>query len=139
MTPFVWAILAALCWGIAPLFEKAGLQGPVDPVIGVLIRSVGVLAGAALFLPLLAKVHATQTTSLRTWICLGLGGLLASILGQACFYHALKYGEVSCVVPVGASYPVLACLLGLLFLNESLTLTKTLGIILVVVGTLLLR
>jgi len=61
------------------------------------------------------------------------------VIGQLCFYHALKIGEVSRVVPVGASYPVLACILGILFLREPITWEKASGIVLVVIGTFLLR
>jgi transporter family protein len=64
---------------------------------------------------------------------------MASIIGQLCFYRALKIGDVSRVVPIGASYPVTACLLGILLLHEPVTLEKGIGILLVVGGTFLLR
>jgi transporter family protein len=140
MSAFGWALLAAACWGLAPLLEKAGLRGAIDPVAGVVARTVGVLIGLMLFLPLAPRTW-TQARALppRVWLLLGLGGLLASIIGQICFYRALKTGEVSRVVPVGASYPVIACLLGIFVLREPLTAAKAVGIGLVVAGTLLLR
>lgn len=140
MSAYVWALLAATCWGVAPLLEKAGLRGPVDPTAGVFIRSLGVAAAAACFLlwvPDLTK-HLSAMPR-RQWVFLGLGGVMASILGQICFYRALQTGEVSRVVPLGASYPVLACLLGLVLLKEPITFSKACGIVLVVAGTYLLR
>jgi bacterial/archaeal transporter family protein len=140
LSAFGWALLASFCWGFAPLLEKAGLRGTVDPALGVFVRSLGVLLGALCFLPALPKISGRfADLTMRNWIFLCLGGIVASIIGQLCFYRALKTGEVSRVVPIGASYPVLAFLLGTLFLGESINLAKVGGIVLVMVGVYLLR
>ena len=140
LSAFTWALLASLCWGLAPLFEKAGLKGSTDPTVGVFVRSAGVCVGALAFLPLLLRLNGRfSEVPARSWILLGLGGILASLIGQICFYRALKMGDVSRVVPVGASYPVIACLMGVLLLREPVTLEKGIGILLVVGGTFLLR
>ena len=140
MTSFGWALLASFCWGFAPLLEKVGLRGNTDPVIGVLVRSIGVILGTLCFLPILPKLSGRfSDLTPRNWIFLCLGGLVASVLGQLCFYRALKTGDVSRVVPIGASYPVLAFLLGTVFLGESFTVAKAGGIILVMAGVYLLR
>jgi transporter family protein len=137
---FTWALLASFCWGIAPLLEKFGLRGNTDPAIGVFVRSIGVMLGALCFLPILPKLSGRfSDLTLRNWIFLCLGGFVASIIGQLCFYRALKIGEVSRVVPIGASYPLLAFLLGILFLGESLTWGKAGGLVLVMAGVYLLR
>jgi len=43
------------------------------------------------------------------------------------------------VVPIGASYPVLAFILGTVFFRESFTWSKMGGIVLVIAGVFLLR
>lgn len=137
---FVWALLAACCWGVAPVVEKLGLRGSGDPVVGVFVRSIGVFAGTiglAIFTPKLTE--RLKHFDGMNWTLLVLGGLMASILGQIFFYRALKAGEVSRVTPIGASYPVLAFLLGVLFLGESLTWTKGAGLLLVMTGVYLLK
>lgn len=140
MSAFGWAVLASLCWGFAPLFEKIGLRGDIDPAIGVLVRTLGVIVGALVILPAMPRLSGSfEELTLRNWFFLCMGGLLASVIGQLCFYHALKIGEVSKVVPIGASYPVLAFLLGILFFRESMTMAKTIGIVLVMAGVFLLR
>jgi transporter family protein len=140
LSAFGWALLASFCWGFAPLLEKIGLRGTVDPALGVLVRSIGVIFGALCFLPALSKIPGRfSDLTPRNWIFLCLGGLVASIIGQLCFYRALKLGDVSRVVPIGASYPVLAFLLGTIFLGESVTLSKIGGIALVMTGVYLLR
>jgi transporter family protein len=137
---FGWAVLASFCWGFAPLFEKIGLRGDIDPVVGVLVRTFGVLVGVLILIPTVPKLSSRfAEMTLRNWICLGMGGLIASVIGQLCFYRALKIGEISKVVPIGASYPVLAFLLGTLFFHESITWSKAGGIALVIAGVFLLR
>ncbi len=140
LSAFGWALLAAFCWGFAPVLEKAGLRGGVDPVIGVMVRTLGVIFGALLLIPLLPKLSSKfSELTTREVLFLCAGGLVASVLGQLFFYRALKIGEVSRVVPIGASYPVLAFLFGILFFNEAFTWTKMAGIALVVSGVYLLR
>jgi len=140
VSAFAWAVLASICWGFAPVFEKIGLRGGIDPAVGVIIRTIGVLIGVLVILPVIPRLsEGFADLTPRNWIFLCLGGLLASIIGQMCFYRALKIGEVSKVVPIGASYPVLAFLLGILFFRESMTWAKMAGIALVIAGVFLLR
>ena len=120
------------------MFEKWGLRGPIDPAAGVVLRTLGVVVGLLGLLPLLPP-GSFRLAPLRTWYGLAAGGFVASIAGQLCFYRALKEGEVSRVVPVGASYPVLACLLGLALFHEPMTRSKAAGVALVLVGVFLLR
>ncbi len=139
MKPFYFAILAALVWGIAPIVEKAGIAR-IEPMAGVIIRSFGVIIGAivlAVFNSHMLKLafRADQ----KTIILLLMGGIIASILGQIFFYNALKHGEVSKMVPIAATYPLVSFLLGLVFFGESFTIAKGLGIGFVILGVFFLR
>jgi uncharacterized membrane protein len=40
---FMYAVLTAIIWGVAPAFEKTGLSGKVDPYVGVVIRTIPVV------------------------------------------------------------------------------------------------
>jgi len=64
---------------------------------------------------------------------------MASILGQIFFYNALKTGEASKVVPIAGIYPLVAFLVGIIFLGESFTLMKATGVTFVILGLFLLR
>jgi len=75
----------------------------------------------------------------KSMLFLFAGGILASILGQIFFYNALKQGEISKMVPIAATYPLVSFLLGLLFFGESFTILKGLGIGFVILGVFLLR
>jgi len=139
MKPFYFAILAAIVWGIAPVMEKIGLKN-IQPLSGVMIRSSGVIIGAVVLA--VFNINAFKIAlkaDPKTILFLFLGGTLASILGQIFFYNAIKQGEVSKMVPIAATYPLVSFLLGLLFFGESFTVFKGLGIGFVILGVFLLR
>ncbi len=139
MKPFYWALGAAFIWGCAPILEKLGLaKAPV--FAGLFYRSLGVVIGA--FLLLIFKFTLIKESLMvppQGWGLLIAGGFLASIVGQIFFYHALKDGEASLVVPLAASYPLVAFILGTIFLGEKVTLAKLSGMLLVVAGVFLLK
>lgn len=139
MKPFYYAILAAIVWGMAPILEKTGLKN-IEPLSGVLVRSAGVILGAIILS--LCNINVFKSAlkaDPRAVLFLFMGGILASILGQMFFYNALKHGEVSKMVPIAASYPLISFLLGFLFFGESFTVAKGLGLLLVFLGVFLLR
>ena len=139
MNAYVWAILTALVWGCVPLIEKMGLTR-IDPLVGLFYRCFGVIAGILLLLTFYNRQIRESWSHFHTgMLYLMLGGFLASVVGQFCFYHALKNGEASRMVPLSGSYPLVAFVLGVLILGEKVTLAKTAGILLVVGGVYLLR
>ena len=139
MNSYLWAILAALIWGCAPVIEKLGLS-KIDPNAGVFFRTLGVVAG----IPILVYFNRTAIRSSLTnlhpeLIFLMVGGFLASIVGQLFFYNALKFGEASKTVPLGATYPLVSFILAFFLLGEKFTLAKLSGIIFVLLGAFLLK
>ncbi len=139
MKPFYWALGAAFIWGCAPILEKLGLaKAPV--FAGLFFRSMGVVIGTGLLLVFkFGVIKESLVSPPQGWGLLIAGGFLASILGQICFYHALKDGEASLVVPLAASYPLIAFMLGTIFLGEKITLAKLSGMLLVVLGVFFLK
>ena len=138
MNAFWWAILTACIWGVVPILEKFCLT-KVDPFVALFYRCLGVLVGI-LFLGLfIVKPSELKAVDIRTIIILVCAGFLASFLAQVTFYHGLKIGEVSRVVPISGTYYLIAFILGIVIFSETLTLSKFLGIILIFSGVLLLR
>ncbi|HBG45815.1 MAG TPA: hypothetical protein DDW94_02390 [Deltaproteobacteria bacterium] len=136
---FAFAILTAVIWGIAPAFEKIGLKGPIDPVLGVLIRTVPIMVIALLGVFFMGRLGDVATVDVKSALFVAAGGLLAGLLGQLAFYSALKAGDASVVVPVAATYPLVALLISVVFLGEAFTIQKLAGIALVVGGVALLK
>ena len=135
---FGWALVAAGIWGAVPLLEKLGLSGS-NPTIGVFARTIGVVIGALVCSLWWSPWQGLGKLSLRSFLLLGLGGFLASFIGQLAFYRALKVGDISQVAPIVGAYPLVAALLGWFVLHEPMTAGRVLGTLLVVCGMLLLR
>ncbi len=136
---FIFAVLTAMIWGMAPAFEKVGLSGRIDPYVGVVIRTVPIIVFGLIGLVLFGKLDFLSQLDTRTVVYLCIGGLIAGFFGQLSLYTALKSGEASVVIPISATYPLVTLLIAVLFLGESITIAKLIGIVLVVVGVILLR
>ena len=129
----------ALIWGFAPALEKMGLSGKVDPYTAVVIRNipVAVLGLAGLFF--VGRIGSITEIGTKSLLFLVAGGLVAGLAGQYTFYAALKGGQPSIVVPVTATYPLVALVISILFLGDSFTWQKLAGVLLVVGGVILLK
>jgi len=138
MNAYYLAILTALIWGVVPIMEKLGLKG-THPIAGLAVRSLGVCLGLICLLFFYSPWSEFAKMSVKTIVLLALSGIAASLVAQLIFYHALKIGDVSRVVPVAGTYPLIAFVLGILLLGEKLTLPKTAGVILIMIGVILLR
>lgn len=139
MSAFYWAVLTACIWGLVPVLEKLGLSR-IDTFPGLLLRSSGVLLGAIVLIAIKSEhLREVLKADWETIFFLVFGGLLASFVGQICFYKALKSGEVSKVVPIAGAYPLVSFLTGIIFLSEGITLTKLVGVLLILAGIVFLR
>ena len=138
MTAFLWALVTAGIWGVVPVMEKLGL-GQASPSVGVMVRSYGVVLGLLVFGWMAAPWSALRMLSGTTIALLMAGGFLASFVGQLAFYHALKVGAVSQIAPVAGTYPLVAAVLGWVVLREPFTPSRSLGVLCIVAGVVLLR
>lgn len=136
---FLLALITAVLWGQAPILEKIGLKGNIGPLTGVIIRSFSVSVAAFCTLLFLKRVPLLFQANLRDVIFIVAGGILASFLGMWTYYTALKQGPASMVVPVAAIYPLIALILSVIFLHETLSWARVAGIALVVLGVILVR
>lgn len=138
MKPILFAILAALFWGISPMFEKIGLKD-IDPFIAVVIRNIVATICIIALLGVSGRAHELLVLNKKAIFFIAVGGILASFLGQLVYYTALKYGDVSEIVPVSSIYPLFAVFIGLLILKEDFNIEKLIGTILIIIGVLLIR
>ena len=134
---FIFALLAAFLFGLAPVFGKLGLES-IEPALALTIRSF-VISGIMLgWLLLNRDVIPLTQVSTTTWIFIAAEGICAALIGQLFYYYALKGGQASVVVPIVATFPLFAFLLATVFLGDKVTLTKVGGLLFVVVGIILL-
>lgn len=118
---------------VAPLTKLATRNLPSDAVAAV---TNGMLAVAALVATLAAGDSVTRTLTHPDRVYVVAAGVCLSV-GIVAYYRALKVGPVSVVVPIFGMFLVTSSLVGIAFLNESLTLRKGVGIVLAVVAVLL--
>jgi len=138
MKAIFWAVLTALLWGTAPLLEKGGLQR-VETNVVMLIRALLVIAVASAILGSSKNLDTIWQVDFRSLVFIVLGGIFSAVLGQMTYFYALKYGEVSRVIPVICTYPLITVFLSVIFLGEKLTLDKILGTCLIILGIFYLR
>ena len=138
MNAFLWALLTACIWGVVPILEKLGLA-KIDPFVALFYRCLGVVLGIVFLIFFAVKPGQLKAVEPRTIAILILAGFLASFVAQITFYHGLKIGEVSRVVPVSGSYYLISFVLGLILFREALTPSKLFGILMVASGVWLLR
>lgn len=138
MKVFWLALLTALLWGIAPVFDKLGL-GKATPLAALSVRTVVVAIGLLVFFVASGGYREFANLDARSVFYIALGALAAGLVGQFVYFHALKLGEAARVVPIAATYPLVAALLSITFLKEPVTPGKILGAVLIVLGVVAIR
>lgn len=133
---FLW-LLTILCWGISPILEKIGLK-EVNPLLGLFIRTFFALLSITLALLFSETYEQIKTLSFKSFAILGLSGILAGFLGMYFYFSILKLGYASQIVPLTATYPLIASLLAVFLLKEPFSLSKLFGTFFIVMGIYLL-
>lgn len=133
----LWALFAALCFGIAPIFEKIGLT-QAQPLAAVFVRAAitTIFTGGCLFLQ--AGWAPVATWSFKTWLAIIASGVIGVLMAQIFYFAALRGGDVGRVAPIAGAYPLFACILAAIFLGEKLTPGRVFGTVLVFLGILFL-
>ena len=132
-----WALLAALCYGIAPIFEKAGLR-QAQPLAAVFVRALLTTVFTGFCLLGSRGGAGFSQWSFWTWCAIILSGVIGVLLAQVFYFQAMRMGEVGRVAPIAGSWPLFAAILAAIFLREPLTSGRVFGIVLVFVGVLFL-
>lgn len=138
MKAVFWALLTALLWGAAPIFEKGGLHR-VEPNVVMLIRAIMVVGVVLISLGWGRNLGSIFQVDFQSLFFIVMGGILSAILGQLAYFYALKNGEASRVIPVICTYPLVTVLLSIVLLGEKCTLDKLLGTCLIILGIFYIR
>ncbi len=138
MKPQLFALLAAVCWGVGGFFEKKGLHlGDLSPTLGITIRTlVAFLILAAASYPQWKTLPQAGPKALL-YMIVG-GGILAGAAGMLCFYTAIKGAPLTRVMPIAFTSPLFGALMGLVFGGEPLTLKTVFGMAMTVGGIAIL-
>jgi transporter family protein len=137
MNLLIFIFLTTLFWGAAAIFDKLAL-GKADPLAGMMVRQF-ILTGILLIVGVSRSMAGIAHLDLRSIVFFGLSGFCGGIAGLWAYYHALRLGGASLVVPITATYPLVTVLLSWLILHESLTLSRIVGTALIVIGVWLVK
>lgn len=135
---YVFALLTAFFFGLAPIFGKLGIEG-VNPAIALCIRSFIISGIMLIWLILNNDINPVADITTSGWIFIALEGICSALIGQLCYYYALKFGDASVVVPLIASFPLFTFIIATIFLGDKISITKVSGILFTLVGIILLR
>ena len=132
----LYAFGSALFAGLTAILAKCGIR-KTDSTVATAIRTIVVLAFSWGMVFLVGSEAQLAEISGRTLLFLVLSGL-ATGASWLCYFRALQIGDVNKVVPVDKSSTVLTILLAVLFLHETLSWTRGLGMVCIAAGTYLM-
>ena len=133
----LFVALAVIAWGLWGLFGKIALErGMSSHAILVAEGVMGFMGGLIVLGGLHMRRLPLPWQEAWNWYGFLSGAALAGGIGF--YYVALRGERLSIVVPLTAVYPLVAILLGMLFLGERLSLLQWVGIGLTTAGVMLL-
>lgn len=136
--PIIFSLLTILLWGLWGFFGKLALEKRMAPTTVFLAETlVSALIGIVLFFAIVQR-HADQPPLYSTINVYGILSGVALAVGLLLYYLALEGANVTFVVPLTATYPIVAVLLGYVLLRERPSPLQWIGVMLVVAGAALL-
>ena len=122
--------------GLTSVLAKCGIK-KTDSTVATAIRTIVVLIFSWLMVFVVGSQETISAIGGRTLLFLVLSGL-ATGASWLCYFKALQLGDVNKVVLIDKSSTVLTILLAAIFLQEGVSLTKGIGVVLIAVGTFLM-
>ena len=135
----MWVLFAfgsAMLAGLTSVLAKCGIK-KTDSTVATAIRTIVVLIFSWLMVFVVGSQETISAIGGRTLLFLVLSGL-ATGASWLCYFKALQLGDVNKVVPIDKSSTVLTILLAAICLQEGVSLTKGIGVVLIAVGTFLM-
>lgn len=132
----VFAFGSALFAGLTSILAKCGIR-KTDSTVATAVRTIVVLAFAWLMVFVVGSQNQIRSLEGKTLLFLFLSGL-ATGASWLCYFKALQLGDINKVVPIDKSSTILTILLAFLFLHESVSAPKAVGVVLIAAGTFLM-
>ena len=132
----MYAFGSALFAGLTAILAKIGIKN-IDSNVATTIRTVIIMIFSWLMVFVVGSQNTITSISGNTLLFLVLSGL-ATGASWICYFKALQLGEVNKVAPIDKSSTILTMLLAFIFLGESITVTKIIGLVAIGTGTYLM-
>lgn len=132
----VYAFGSAFFAGVTSILAKCGIR-KTDSTVATAIRTIVVLIFSWLMVFIVGSQNQLDSIDEKTLLFLILSGL-ATGASWLCYFKALQIGDINKVVPIDKSSIILTIILAFIFLHESVSLTKAVGVVLIGAGTFLM-
>lgn len=130
------ALVASLTWGISPILVQLGTRS-VRPLAGVTISLIVSSIGIAI-MTVLFQFQALLHISLEAIALFVFIGIINYALARYFSYKGIEMLGTSRATPMGASSPIFATVIAVLFLKETLTPLLLSGIMAIAAGDFLI-
>jgi uncharacterized membrane protein len=136
---FLFPIVAALCFGVNPIFKKIGVSAASLPVLGTMITQVTALIFMLLFAKPIGLRIKFERVPLKAVLLCATSGLTEG-LGSLCTFYALLYGPAAILSPMWRISPLVTYGLAHFTLKgiEVVTLRDGMAAALIVAGVFVL-
>jgi uncharacterized membrane protein len=134
---YIFAFLTVLSWGLSPNFAKLGSALGAPTVLGTLVAFSFAIPTYYLVLRSLgvSRIPIEMTRGVKFHIT---ASGISSSLGSYFYWKGLSYGDVTVMVPLNSTYPLVTLFLVWVFVREEpLTLNIVVGTILTIGGAIL--
>ena len=131
-----YAAGSAFFFCLTSILAKCGIR-KTDSTVATAVRTVVVLIFSWIMVLVSGSFGQITSISSYTFLFLVLSGA-ATGASWLCYFKALQSGDINKVVPIDKSSTVLTIILALIFLHEGISLPKTVAVIAIAVGILLM-
>lgn len=132
----LYAFGSAFFAGVTSVLAKCGIR-KTDSTVATAIRTIVVLVLSWLMVFIVGSQDQLHSVDGKTLLFLILSGLATGV-SWLCYFKALQLGDINKVVPIDKSSTVLTIILSFIFLHEGVSLLKSIGVVLIAIGTFLM-
>lgn len=129
----LYAFGSAFFAGVTSILAKCGIKN-TDSNVATAIRTIIVLIFSWIMVWIVGAQGQITGIDTKTWVFLILSGL-ATGASWLCYFKALQLGDINKVVPIDKSSTILTIVLAFIFLHETITAVKVVGVVMIGVGT----
>jgi drug/metabolite transporter, DME family len=143
LTGLVASLATAIIWSVSlslmDIVVKMPGVGTLDANYAIITLRIASIAGFLLLLsPLLERERSFLKVSRSTAIGLCVGGLIANTLGWLLMNYSFTATVSTQAVPISSITPLFSAFAGFLLFREKATLSRVLGVVVVVIGVVLI-
>ena len=132
------ALIVAAIWGITPIFEKLSLV-KASPLTVITLRFIFTTSCVIVVSLVTGRYREIASVDGITLLWIFLAGLLGGVIGLSIYFFVLKQDLTSRIVPIAATFPLFTAFYAFIFLHETLSIQRLVGIVLIVIGLIFIN